>query len=112
MKVFVSARDAGMHAAMEPQFGHAPWFVLVDTETGECSSHENSAARVITHGADARAAGLAADLGADAVVSGCVEDDAAWVLDAVGVQAYLATGGTVADVVEQLQQGSLRLTWE
>ena len=43
MKVVVSATDQSIDAPMDQRFGRAPWFVLVDSQTGEWSAHANGA---------------------------------------------------------------------
>ena len=65
MKVVVSATDRSIDAPMDQRFGRAPWFVLVDTETGEWSAHANAAVES-GHGAGIEASRTVAGLGAEA----------------------------------------------
>lgn len=106
MKVVVSATDQTIDAPMDQRFGRAPWFVLVDTESGEWSAHANGAVES-GHGAGIEASRAVLGLGAAAIVTGDVGPNAHRTLQAAGVPVYSARGVTVREAVEALKAGTL-----
>ena len=106
MKVVVSATDKSIDAPMDQRFGRAPWFVLVDSETGEWSAHANAAVES-GHGAGIEASRAVAGLGAEAIITGDVGPNAHRTLDAAGIPVYSARGATVRAAVTALGEGSL-----
>jgi predicted Fe-Mo cluster-binding NifX family protein len=106
MKVVVSATDGSIDAPMDQRFGRAPWFVLVDSETGEWSAHANAAVES-GHGAGIEASRAVAGLGAKAIITGDVGPNAHRTLEAAGIPVYSARGATVRDAVTALGEGSL-----
>jgi len=107
MKVVVSATDKSIDAPMDQRFGRAPWFVLVDSETGEWSAHANAAVES-GHGAGIEASRAVAGLGAEAIITGDVGPNAHRTLDAAGIPVYSARGATVREAVTALGGGSLQ----
>jgi len=106
MKVVVSATDQSIDAPMDQRFGRAPWFVLVDTETGEWSAHANAAVES-GHGAGIEAGRTVAGMGAEAIITGDVGPNAHRTLQAAGIAVYSARGATVRDAVTALGEGAL-----
>ena len=106
MKVVVSATDQSIDAPMDQRFGRAPWFVLVDSETGEWSAHANAAVES-GHGAGIEASRTVAGLGAEAIITGDVGPNAHRTLQAAGIPVYSARGTTVREAVTALGEGSL-----
>jgi len=107
VKLLVSAQGPDLTAPVDPRFGRAPSFVLVDTESGDWSAYVNPGAGM-GQGAGIEAARLAVELGADVVVTGPLGPHALQTLAAAKVPVCLIEGGCVADVVEQWRAGLLR----
>ena len=106
MKVLVSARGPDMTAPVEPRFGRAPSFVLVNADTGEWSAYVNPGAG-LGQGAGIEAARLAAEVGAQVVITGATGPNAFKILAAAGIAVYLVDGGRVADAVDNWKAGKL-----
>lgn len=108
MKICVTARASGIEAPVEERFGRAPYFVFVDTETGEAQSIANGFADA-AGGVGPRAVQLVADSGADVLITGQMGGNAARALQASGIKAYTYRGaGRVADAVEEYSAGKLQ----
>jgi predicted Fe-Mo cluster-binding NifX family protein len=107
MKIVVTANGAGLDAAASSVFGRCSTYVFVDTDTMEHESVENPAVGA-PGGAGIQAAQFVLEKGAQAVVTGNLGPNAAGVLQASGVQAYLFGGGTVREAVEAYKVGQLR----
>ncbi|NLE39247.1 MAG: dinitrogenase iron-molybdenum cofactor biosynthesis protein [Pirellulaceae bacterium] len=107
MKLAITSQAAGLDGPVDPRFGRAKYFVLVDTETGEFSSHDNAQNLNAPQGAGIQAGQTVARLGAEAVLTGHVGPKAFTTLSAAKIAIYTGISGTVKDAVEQFQQGKL-----
>ena len=54
MKVVVTASGSGMDSPVDPRFGRSQNMVLVDTETGDCQSYDNTQNLNLAQGAGHR----------------------------------------------------------
>ncbi len=110
MKIAVTSQGREMTSPVDPRFGRAKFFLVVDTETGEFAVGDNSQNLNAAQGAGIQAGKNAADLGVHAVVTGHVGPKAFATLQAAGVQVCTGATGTVADAVEQFKRGTLKPT--
>lgn len=107
MRVVVSASGKTLEDQMDPRFGRAQYFLLVDTETMEYSAHDNKQNLTAAQGAGVQAAENVVNLGAEAVISGHCGPKAFRVLQAAEVKVYTADAGTVAEALVQFREGKL-----
>ncbi len=108
MKLAISLTGMEPGAAVDPHFGRARCFRIVDTGTGERSLWDNAAAAEATHGAGTRTAQALAGLGVAAVLTGHVGPKAAAALEAAGIRVYLAGGGGEEEVIRSFLGGRLQ----
>jgi len=108
MKVAVTSQGSVLSSELDPRFGRAKYFVVVDTESGEFAAHDNGTNLEAAHGAGVQAAQDVVRLGAEAVITGNLGPKAADALRAGGVKVYRQTWGTVRDAIEQFKQGRLQ----
>lgn len=108
MKVVVTAQGAGLDSPVDPRFGRARYFVLVNTESGHHAGHDNAQNVGAPQGAGIQAAQTVARLGAEAVLTGHVGPKAFATLQAAGIAVYTGASGTVREAVEALQGGRLQ----
>jgi len=107
MKVVVTAQGAGLDSPVDPRFGRAAYFVLVDTDTGEATAEDNAQNLNAPQGAGIQAGQTVARLGAEAVLTGHVGPKAFTTLQAAGIRVYAGASGTVREAVEALKAGRL-----
>ncbi len=107
MNVAVTAMGKEMTSTVDPRFGRARYFLLVDTETGTVEVHDNSQNVQAAQGAGIQAGQTVAGLGVDAVISGNFGPKAFHVLHAAGIEAYRTDAGTVAHAVQKFKAGEL-----
>jgi predicted Fe-Mo cluster-binding NifX family protein len=107
VKVVVTASGRDIGSEVDPRFGRARAFVLVDTESGDTTFVENTGGTGAVQGAGVQAAETVAHLGAEYLVTGHCGPKAFRTLRAAGITVYTGASGTVADAVEQLQSGAL-----
>jgi len=108
MKLAITSQGQELSSPVDPRFGRAKYFVVVDTETGQASAVDNSVNLNAAQGAGIQAGKKVAELGAQALVTGHVGPKAFATLQAGGVQIYTGATGTVADAVEQFKAGTLK----
>jgi predicted Fe-Mo cluster-binding NifX family protein len=109
MKVAITSQGPDMTSEVDPRFGRARFFVVVDTATGEFASHDNAQNLHSVQGAGIQAAQNVVTLGVDAVVTGNVGPKAFTTLQAGNVKTYVGSTGSVSDAVKQLKGGQLEL---
>jgi len=107
MKVAITSQGPEMNSAADPHFGRAKYFIVVDTETGEFSAHDNTQNLNAVQGAGIQAGRNVVDLGVEAVISGNVGPKAFDTLQAGEVKVYIGASGTVADALEKFKAGEL-----
>jgi predicted Fe-Mo cluster-binding NifX family protein len=108
MKLAVTSQSAGMDGLVDPRFGRARYFIVVDTETGESSTVDNAVNLNATQGAGIQAGRNIVELGVDALITGHVGPKAFSALQAGHVAIYTGASGTVAEAIEQYKAGKLR----
>ena len=107
MKIAITAQDAGLDAPVDPRFGRAKYFVVVDLDTDEVSVSDNSLNLNAAQGAGIQAGANVVKLGVGAVVTGHVGPKAFATLQAGNVAAYTGAEGTVAEAVAKFKAGEL-----
>ena len=108
MKVVVTSQGPGLDSPVDPRFGRAKNFILVDIETGEFSAHDNTQNLNAAQGAGIQAGRTVVDLGATAVITGNVGPKAFATLQAGNVKIYPGASGTVEEVLEKFKTGQLQ----
>ena len=106
MRIAVTSTGEGLDSQVDPRFGRAAFFLIVDTETMGFVAVENENA------AAGSAAGIGSakrviDEGAEAVLTGNCGPNAERTLSAAGVKLYTGVAGTVAQAVELLKSCKL-----
>jgi predicted Fe-Mo cluster-binding NifX family protein len=93
---------------VDPRFGRAKYFIVVDTESGEFSVADNSQNLNASQGAGIQAGKNVADLGVEAVITGHVGPKAFATLQTAQVSVYTDASGTVAEAIEQFKANELK----
>jgi predicted Fe-Mo cluster-binding NifX family protein len=109
MKIAISIAGNKLESTFDPRFGRAAAFCLVDSHSGQWSSHENPALAA-SGGAGVQAAQFVAKLGAQAVISGAYGPKAFDALSPAGIDMYLAPTNeplSAADVLALFKAGKL-----
>lgn len=107
MKIAVSAAGRDLSAQVDPRFGRAAYFVVVDAETLAVEAVENTQNLNLPQGAGIQAAKNVVATGARVLLTGHCGPKAYRVLDAAGIPVAVGAQGTVAEAVEAYRNGSL-----
>jgi predicted Fe-Mo cluster-binding NifX family protein len=109
MKIIITATTNKIDQPFNPRFGRADYFILIDSETKEWEAFANPAANA-RGGAGPQAVQFVTNKGPDVVISGRYGPNAFSALEAAGMKAYIASDGTVSDVLQQFLDGQLTQT--
>lgn len=108
MKIAVTSQGENMQSLVDPRFGRAKLFIVIDTDTGASEVVDNRKNVNAAQGAGIQAARNVAELGVQAVVTGNIGPKAFSTLQAGGISIYIGAEGTVKDAVEQFKSGGLK----
>jgi predicted Fe-Mo cluster-binding NifX family protein len=107
MKVAVTSQGTDLASPVDPRFGRARFFLVVDTETGELAAHDNAQNLNALQGAGIQAGRNVVNLGVGAVITGNVGPKAFTTLQAAGIEIHVGAGGSVGEAIEQFKAGQL-----
>jgi len=103
MKVAITVKGAGLECQVEPRFGRAEHFVIVETDCGQCELFDNSQNSHASSGAGVQTGQRILDLGVDVVLTGHVGPKALEVLQAGGVDVCTGVSGTAQDALRTFE---------
>lgn len=107
-RVVVTATGDGLDAQVDPRFGRAAWFLLVNLSSGNVEQAVDNADGVAAmQGAGVRAAEVVARLGAGALITGHCGPKAFRALQSAGVDVFTGADGTVASAIASFRDGGL-----
>ena len=108
MKIAVSSEGPGLESQVDPRFGRAAGFVIVDMDNMNTEYVDNGASQVMAQGAGIETAERLSALGVGAVLSGYVGPKAFTALQAAGMLIYQDLDGrSVGDAVSCYAGGTL-----
>ena len=108
MKIAITATGKDMTGSVDPRFGRAKYFVVVDTDTNESAIHDNAQNLNAAQGAGIQAAETVGRLGVQAVITGNVGPKAFRTLTAADVKVYLCGQTSVAEALKKFKAGELK----
>ncbi len=109
MKIAVTSQGTELDSPVDPRFGRARYFLLVDTQTEESSAKDNAQNLNAPQGAGIQAAQAVVNHGAEALITGNVGPKAFATLSAAGVQVCVGATGTVREAVQRWKAGQLQV---
>lgn len=104
MIVCITATDKHLDAPVDPTFGRARYFLVVDTDTETCDVVENMPS---AHGAGVQAAQIMVDKLVSAVLTGNVGPNAYQGLTAAGIKVFVGAKGTARETLRAYKNGAL-----
>ncbi len=108
MKLAVTSEGDSLQSPVDPRFGRAKFFVVIDTESRAFTAIQNAVNPNATQGAGIQAGKTIGELGIKSLITGHVGPKAFATLQAGNVEVYTGATGTVADAVEQLKNSQLQ----
>ncbi len=106
MKIAICVTEnKGLDSPVDSRFGRTSGFLLVDTESEECTYLSNDQNLNAAQGAGIQAAQNVVNAGAHAVATGFCGPKAFQVLSAAGMQIFQDCKGSVRDVLQGIREG-------
>ncbi len=105
MKIAITVSDKDYNSEVDPRFGRAPYFMLVDTESGAVEHKDNSQNLNSPSGAGIQAAETVSESGAEALLTGHCGPKAFRTLSAAGIKVVIGVEGPALDAVEKFKTG-------
>ncbi|MCK4932757.1 MAG: NifB/NifX family molybdenum-iron cluster-binding protein, partial [Candidatus Aminicenantes bacterium] len=99
-KIFVTAQGKDLEADIDPRFGRAEYFLVVDPETMDFEVLENPNKNAV-QGGGIQSAQLAAEKNASVVITGQCGPNAERVLNSSGIQMITGAHGKAKDALLQ-----------
>lgn len=111
-KIAITSEGPGLDDLVDPRFGRAAGFLIVDLENMNTIYIDNGQTQVMSQGAGIQAAQLVAGAGVECVLSGFVGPKAFQALSAVKIKVVqnLDGGVTVREAVEKFKRGALEFS--
>jgi predicted Fe-Mo cluster-binding NifX family protein len=107
-KIAISSEGPSLEDRVDPRFGRAAGFMIVDPETLTFEYCDNGASQIRTQGAGIQAAEMVAQTGATVVLTGFVGPKAFQALAAAGIRvAQNIENVSVREAVGQFNKGAL-----
>ena len=107
MKIAITSLGETLEAKVDPRFGRAARFVVIDTETMDFNVIKNENLDA-AGGAGINSAKVVIDAGAEAVLTGNCGPNAERTLRAAGIKLYTGVTGTLAEALELFKSGKLK----
>jgi len=109
MRIAISSTGKELESNLDPRFGRAAYFIILDAETMDFEAVENSQNLNLPQGAGIQAGKTVADHHVDALITGHCGPKAFKVLQKAGVKVVTGAGGKVADAIDQFKKGELAI---
>ena len=107
-KIAITSEGPGLDDQVDPRFGRAAGFVVVDLDTLETRYIDNGQSQVMAQGAGIQATELVARAGVGCLLTGYVGPKAFKVLEAAGIKVGQNLEGlTVRAVIDRFKSGSI-----
>jgi predicted Fe-Mo cluster-binding NifX family protein len=107
-KIAISCEEPSLDAQVDPRFGRAAGFLIVDPNTMDFEYLDNGAAQTMARGAGIQAAETVVRSGANIVLTGYVGPKAFQSLSAAGIKiGQNLENMTVRQAVEQYKSGDI-----
>lgn len=108
MKICISAAGNNLNMPLDPRFGRAMFFLIVDDKGKLIKAVKNTGVQAM-QGAGITAAQIIANEKVDVVITGNIGPNAFMVLNTSGIKIFIGSPGmTVQDALEEYQKGRLQ----
>jgi len=112
MRIAVTSVGKGLDSKLDPRFGRADYFIILDPDTMEFEVAENSQNLNLPQGAGIQAGKTIVDHHVDLLITGHCGPKAFKVLQNAGIKIMTGARGKVKDAIEQFNNGELKISPE
>ena len=108
MVIAISAQGNDLQGQVDPRFGRAKHFLLVDTKTMGFEVVRNEQNLNLPQGAGIQAAQVVTNHQAEVVITGNCGPKAFKTLEAAGIKVVIGVSGSIEDAIQAYLKGELR----
>lgn len=108
MKIAITSTGKELSSDLDPRFGRAAYFLVVDTDNMAASAVENAQNLNLPQGAGIQAARTVAEQKVSTLITGNCGPKAFRVLNAAGIQIVTGARGSVLDAIQAYKKGELK----
>ena len=108
MKIAVTAQGNTLNSPVDPHFGRAQYFIVVETGSDDFEVVNNEQNLNAPQGAGIQAGKTVADLKADVLITGHCGPKAFRTLSSAGIAVVVGVEGTVAEALEKFGKGEFK----
>ncbi len=112
MKIAVTSKGADLDSEVDPRFGRAAFFLVVDSESMVFEALDNKENANALKGAGIQAGKIISEKGAEVLLTGFCGPNAFKVMKAANIGVANNAGGSVRDAVKAYLDGKLPLAEE
>jgi predicted Fe-Mo cluster-binding NifX family protein len=109
MKIAVTSKGKDLYAEVDPRFGRAAFFLIVDSETGEFEVLDNGENVNAFKGAGVQAARMISEKGAEILLTGFCGPNAFKAMKAANIRVANNASGSIRDAIMSYLDGKLPL---
>lgn len=107
MKIAITAQSESISSPLDPRFGRAMGFLVINTESGAQEYYDNTQHHNLAQGAGLQAAQTVAESGVQAVITGHVGPKAFSALQKGNIAVYYTQQLTVQEALTAFESGQL-----
>jgi len=107
MKICITSQGDNLDAEVDPRFGRAVYFLIVDTENMESEAIQNPYIQA-GGGAGIQAAQFVANKDVEAIITGNIGPNSFQVLTEAGLSIISGVSGSVKSAIEKYKNGELK----
>jgi predicted Fe-Mo cluster-binding NifX family protein len=107
MKICITSLGDNLDAEIDPRFGRAAYFIIINTDNMESESVQNPYIQA-GGGAGVQAAQFVANKNVEAVITGNIGPNSFQVLTEAGLSIISGVSGSVRSAVEKYKNGELK----
>lgn len=110
MKIAVTSKGTDLYSQVDPRFGRAAYILIVDSDTLDYETLNNSENLNSLKGAGIKAATMISEKKAEVLLTGYCGPNAIQTLKAARINVAVDVNGTVKEAVEAFNRGELKYT--
>ncbi|KPL06442.1 dinitrogenase iron-molybdenum cofactor biosynthesis protein [bacterium SM23_57] len=105
MKVAITSKGSDLNSEVDPRFGRAQYFLLVDSGSGEVTVVDNQQNLNAAGGAGIQSTETVARHGVEVLLTGHCGPNAFRALQAAGVKVVIGVEGIIQDAIDKFNNG-------
>lgn len=106
MKICITSQGGTIESSVDPRFGRCSYYIILDTDTGQHETIENSQIAA-SGGAGIQAGQMLAEKGVNVVLTGNAGPNAWQTLNAAGIKIITGLAGPVHEAIATFKSGGL-----